>query len=249
MTEWNLKIGFFGLNGSLHTSTVVWKSKKLIVKGFYWKNRHFLQPYSSCFFTKKVRIHNISKTKKLNNSFSGMFRYKSSTFWVNLSLNEEVAPCYISVIWAQFIWKSPDPYNPYLYPYNEFAHFWWQKCGCRWSMVQSHMPKSVPSCLIILSNQPIFHYQMRLMYQIFILLVYHYFTRKTCCHVKLLGFSAINCSGLLDLKVQTESMAEGADISIKKCMTRKHLSICLVLMNLMQNIPVSGRVVEFSIKN
>ena len=37
-------------------------------------------------------------------------------------------------------------------------------------------------------------------------------------------------------------MAEGADISIKKCMTRKHLSICLVLMNLMQNIPVSGRV-------
>ena len=109
-------------------------------------------------------------------------------------------------------------------------------------MVQSHMPKSVPSCLIILSNQPIFHYVMRLMYQIFILSVYHYFTTKTCCHVKLLGFSAINWSSLLDLKVKTESMAEGADISIKKCMTRKHLSIFLVLMNLMQNIPVSGRV-------
>ena len=46
----------------------------------------------------------------------------------------------------------------------------------------------------------------------------------------------------MNLKVKTESMAEGADISIKKCMTRKHLSICLVLMNLMQNIPVRGRV-------
>ena len=45
-------------------------------------------------------------------------------------------------------------------------------------MVQSHMPKSVPSCLIILSNQPIFHYVMRLMYQIFILSVYHYFKIK-----------------------------------------------------------------------
>ena len=91
---------------------------------------------------------------------------------------------------------NPYPYNPY--PYNEFAHFWWQKCGCRWSMAQSHMPKSVPSCLIILSNQPIFHYVMRSMYQIFILLVYLYFTTKTCCHVKLLGFSAIDWSGLLD---------------------------------------------------
>ena len=39
---------------------------------------------------------------------------------------------------AQFMWKMiPDPY-----PYNEFAHFWWQKCGCRWPMAQPHMPKS-----------------------------------------------------------------------------------------------------------
>ena len=45
-------------------------------------------------------------------------------------------------------------------------------------MVQSHMPKSVPSCLIILSNQPILHYAKRLIYEIFILSVYHYFKIK-----------------------------------------------------------------------
>ena len=55
-------------------------------------------------------------------------------------------------------------------------------------------------------------------------------------------FSLIESIIQKSLKVKTESMAEGADISIKKCMTRKHLSICLVLMNLMQNIPVRGRV-------
>ena len=42
-------------------------------------------------------------------------------------------------------------------------------------MAQSHMPNSVPSCLIILSNQPILHYAKRLIYEIFILSVYHYF--------------------------------------------------------------------------
>ena len=107
----------------------------------------------------------------------------------------------VGTIWLSSSAKSYLPYNLYN-PYNEFAHFWLQKCGCRWSMVQSHMPKSVPSCLIILSNQPIFHYVMRLMYQIFILSVYHYFTTKTCCHVKLLGFSAINWSGLLEFEIQ-----------------------------------------------
>ena len=45
-------------------------------------------------------------------------------------------------------------------------------------MAQSHMPNSVPSCLIILSNQPILHYAKRLIYEIFILSVYHYFKIK-----------------------------------------------------------------------
>ena len=109
-------------------------------------------------------------------------------------------------------------------------------------MSQPHMPNSEPSCLIILSNQPIFHYVIRLMFEILILSVYHYLTTKMCCHVKLLGFSAIGWSGRLEFEVQNWEHGWGAVISIKKCMTRKHLSICLVLMNLMQNIPVSGRV-------
>ena len=123
----------------------------------------------------------------------------------------------------------------------EFAHFWWQKCGCRWSTAQPHMPKSVPSCLIILSNQPIFHYVMRLMYQIFILSVYLYFTNKTCCHVKLLGFSVMDLSVLLEFEIEDWEHGWDNFFSVKKCMRRKDLSIFLVLMNLMQNIPVSGR--------
>ena len=55
----------------------------------------------------------------------------------------------------------------------------------------------------------------------------------------------------LDLKFKTESMAEkiflavpnadGADLSIKKCVTKKDLSVFCVLMNLMKNMPVIGR--------
>ena len=143
---------------------------------------------------------------------------------------------------AQFMWKM----LPILILILkiEFVHFWWQKCGCCWSMVQSYMPKSVPSCLIILSNQPIFHYVMRLMYQIFILSVYHYFTTKTCCHVKLLGFSAINWSSLLEFEIQDWEHGWDRFFQYEKMYEVRTSLIFWFKLIYKQNTPVSGRFLE-----
>ena len=53
-------------------------------------------------------------------------------------------------------------------------------------------------------------------------------------------FSLIE-SGTNPNLTKIKTLVEGAVLSMKKCMTRKDLSIVLFLMNLMQNIPVSGR--------
>ena len=124
------------------------------------------------------------------------------------------------------------------------VHSWLQKCGCQWSMAQPHMPNSVPLCLIILSNQPIFHYQMRLMYQIFILSVYHYFTTKTCCHVKLLGFSAINWSGLLEFEIQDWEHGWDRFFQYEKMNEVRTSLIFWFKLIYKQNTPVSGRFLE-----
>ena len=173
-------------------------------------------------------------------------------FWAWSTLRSSGLLCLaLSRLMAQFMWKMLPILILILILKIEFVHFWWQKCGCCWSMVQSYMPKSVPSCLIILSNQPIFHYVMRLMYQIFILSVYHYFTTKTCCYVKVLGFSAIDWSGLLEFGIQdwencwdiflAVHNADGADISVKKMFVKERSATFWFKWIYRQNVHVNGR--------